>query len=34
LAVIRDGKAIATTVVGRAVSDLSGPPMDSVAALP
>jgi hypothetical protein len=34
LAVIRDGKAIATTVAGRAVSDLSGPPMDSVAALP
>lgn len=34
LAVIRDGKAIATTVAGRAVSDLSGPPMDDVAALP
>jgi hypothetical protein len=33
-AVIRDGKAIATTVAGRAVSDLSGPPMDDVAALP
>jgi hypothetical protein len=34
LAVIRDGTAIATTVAGRAVSDLSGPPMDDVAALP
>ena len=34
LAVIRDGKAIATTVAGRAVSDLSGPPMDDVAVLP
>jgi hypothetical protein len=34
LAVIRDGKAIATTVAGRAVSDLNGPPMDDVAALP
>jgi hypothetical protein len=34
LAVIRDGKAIATTVAGRDVSDLNGPPMDDVAALP
>lgn len=34
LAVIRDGKAIATTVAGRDVSDLGGPPMDSVAAQP
>lgn len=34
LAVIRDGQAIATTVAGRDVSDLSGPPMDSVAAQP
>ena len=34
LAVIRDGKAVATTVAGRAVADLSGPPMDSVTALP
>jgi hypothetical protein len=34
LAVIRDGKAIATTVAGRAVSDLNGPPMDDVAAQP
>jgi len=34
LAVIRDGKAIATTIAGRAVSDLNGPPMDDVAALP
>jgi hypothetical protein len=34
LAVIRDGTAIATTVAGLAVSDLSGPPMDSVASLP
>jgi hypothetical protein len=34
LAVISDGKAVATTVAGRAVSDLSGPPMDNVAALP
>jgi hypothetical protein len=34
LGVIRDGTAIATTVAGLAVSDLSGPPMDSVAALP
>jgi hypothetical protein len=33
-AVVRDGTAIATTVAGRAVSDLGGPPMDSVAALP
>jgi len=34
LAVIRDGKAIATTVADRAVTDLSGPPMDDVAAQP
>ena len=34
LAVIRDGKAIATTVAGRAESDLNGPPMDDVAAQP
>ena len=34
LAVIRDGKAIATTVAGRDVSDLNGPPMDDVAAQP
>jgi hypothetical protein len=34
LAVIRDGRAIATTVAGRAVTDLSGPPMDSVTAVP
>jgi hypothetical protein len=33
-AVVRDGTAIATTVAGRAVSDLNGPPMDSLAALP
>jgi hypothetical protein len=33
LAVIRDGKAIATTVAGRDVSDLGGPPMDDVAAV-
>jgi hypothetical protein len=33
-AVIQDGTAIATTVAGREVSDLSGPPMDFVAALP
>jgi hypothetical protein len=30
-AVVQDGKAIATTVAGREVSDLSGPPMDTVA---
>lgn len=34
LAVVRDGTAVATTVAGRDVSDLSGPPMDSVAAQP
>jgi hypothetical protein len=34
LAVIRDGTAIATTVAGQAASDLNGPPMDDVAALP
>ncbi|KAA0080470.1 hypothetical protein CIW52_22825 [Mycolicibacterium sp. P9-64] len=32
LAVIHDGTAVATTVAGRDVSDLSGPPMDDVAA--
>jgi type IV secretory pathway protease TraF len=34
LAVVRDGKAIATTVAGRSVSELGGPPMDDVAAQP
>lgn len=34
LAVIRDGRAVATTVAGQAASDLNGPPMDDVAALP
>jgi hypothetical protein len=34
VAVVRDGKAIATTVAGLAVSDLNGPPMDSVTATP
>jgi hypothetical protein len=34
VAVVRDGEAIATTVAGLAVSDLNGPPMDSVTATP
>jgi hypothetical protein len=34
VAVVRDGKAIATTVAGLAVSGLNGPPMDSVTATP
>ena len=34
VAVVRDGKAIATTVAGLAVSDLNGPPMDSITATP
>ncbi|MDT5067099.1 MAG: hypothetical protein QOK02_3254 [Mycobacterium sp.] len=34
LAVIRDGKAIATTVAGGSVSELGGRPMDDVAAQP
>jgi hypothetical protein len=33
-AVVRDGTAIATTVAGLDVSDLGGPPMDSVTAAP
>jgi hypothetical protein len=34
VAVVRDGRAIATTVAGLAASDLNGPPMDSVTATP
>jgi hypothetical protein len=34
VAVVRGGTAIATTVAGMAVSDLDGPPMDSVTATP